>query len=91
MQGKKVNIHKANAINMATAIEIGRIREQFASMIFKPVKPGTELDLEKETWRLVNKQMISAVHGRFQFKNDNIKPSAMLPYFDHCGKYYTVR
>jgi len=91
MPGKAVHVHKDDAIKKATPMEIGRIREPLSSMIFKPAKAGAEVDLEKETWKLVNKQMISAVHGRFQFKCDNIKPAGMLPYFDHCGKYYTVR
>ena len=91
MPGKPVHFHGEGAIKMAKNMAVGTIKEPFTAQIFKHIKPEGEVSIEKETWKLVNKKMVSAVHGVFQFKNDKFKISAMLPYYDHCGKYYTVR
>lgn len=88
---KGANIHSEKAINIAATLSIGKIQDTLKAQIFKT--PNTEdlKTLELENWRVVKKEMLTAAHARFQFKNDKYKVNGFLPYFDHCGKYYTVR
>jgi hypothetical protein len=59
-------------------------------MIFRPIGDAPKGKLANENWKIVSKSMISSVHGVFQLKNPNYKIAGVLPYFDHCGKYYKV-
>ena len=69
---------------------IGEIEEDLQCKIFRPTGELKEGKLEDQTWKVVSKTMLSGVHARFQLKNPNYKIAGILPYFDHCGKYYTV-
>lgn len=89
MKGHPVHFHTEAAMKKASGIEIGKIMEPLTAKIFKPLSSGAG-PIENETWKMVKKEMLTTVHARFQFKNENYKVSAMQPYFDHCGKYYTV-
>eukprot|EP01022_Parablepharisma_sp_SALTPOND_P020923 TRINITY_DN3934_c0_g1_i1.p1 TRINITY_DN3934_c0_g1~~TRINITY_DN3934_c0_g1_i1.p1 ORF type:complete len:445 (-),score=59.50 TRINITY_DN3934_c0_g1_i1:145-1479(-) len=75
-----------NAENMT----VGRIKDPLPELVFRPINPSLGLIPKNETWKLVDKEMITPVHGEFKLRSENFKVSGMLPYFDHCGKYFTV-
>jgi len=90
MPGAKIHFHSEEAMKKFESLKVGKIRNELAPMIFKPVTSPATLQPQDCTWKLVSKKMISSVHAVFQFKCDQYKVAGMLPYFDHCGKYYTL-
>ena len=85
-----VHYHTPSALKMMQRLSVGKIKEGLSAAIFKPRSPSASIDPKDDTWKLINKKMLTAVHAVFQFKSENHKITAMLPYFDHCGKYYTL-
>ena len=90
MPGKSVHTHAAGPIKMAENMSVGRIREPLRAAIFRPIKTVTVDELETQKWTIIKKTMLNGAHAVFRFTNENFKIAGILPYFDHCGKYYTV-
>jgi len=88
--GKAPHAHTDGSIQLLPNISVGFIKSMLRPKIFRPLKQQTEEALDKETWKVVSKKMISSVHAVFQFRSPNYKVAAILPYFDHCGRYYAV-
>ena len=91
MPKEQVHFHAEGAWMVARKLAIGIIKCSLASKIFIPINPQEKTDVTKDTWKLVSKRMISDVHAIFQFKSSKYKSAGILPYFDHCGKYYAVK
>lgn len=87
---KEVHNHTGTAFSIARNLSAGIIRCNLQQKIFKPIKPQYENMVEHEKWKVCSKKMVSGVHAVFQFRSPNFKVAGMLPFFDHCGKYYTV-
>lgn len=90
MPDKALHIHSELAYKMFEDHTVGEINENFENLIFRPIREPPKEKLANQSWKIVSKKMISSVHGVFQFSNPNYKIAGVLPYFDHCGKYYTV-
>ena len=82
--------HSELAIKMIDNMKVGSIKSELDKIIFRPVRKQAPNEIEKETWKLISKKMISAEHAVFQFRSPNFKVAAMLPDFVNCGKYFTV-
>jgi hypothetical protein len=78
-------------MQLLTKMTVGSIKTGLRAKLFKPVKPLPEDPGEKEVWKLVSKKMCSGAHAVFQFRSAGYKLAGVLPYFDHCGRYYTVQ
>ncbi len=89
-RGRETHTHSEASIHLLTNMSAGTIKSALKPKIFRPIKQQPEEALEKEVWKLVSKKMLSSSHGVFQFRSPNYKVAAILPYFDHCGKYFTV-
>ncbi len=89
-KSKEVHHHSESAMQLLANLSVGCIKTGLKQKIFRSIKPQPEDGLDKEVWKLVGKKMITSVHAVFQFRSPNYKVAGMLPYFDHCGRYYTV-
>jgi len=85
-----VHFHSKEAMEIFEGMKIGKIVNEIAPQIFKPVNSEVSLQPQECTWKLASKKMITSCHAVFQFHCDQYKIAGMLPYFDHCGKYYTL-
>eukprot|EP00826_Nyctotherus_ovalis_P052757 TRINITY_DN6755_c0_g1_i6.p1 TRINITY_DN6755_c0_g1~~TRINITY_DN6755_c0_g1_i6.p1 ORF type:complete len:243 (+),score=42.90 TRINITY_DN6755_c0_g1_i6:143-871(+) len=89
MPGGRAHTHDDKAYKLLGSNVVGEIKEEFQARIFRPLGNVKE-KLENETWKIVSKKMLTSCHGVFQFKNPNYQIAGVLPYFDHCGKYYKL-
>jgi hypothetical protein len=90
LPGKAVHTHGDSAIKVAEKMKVGRIIEPLRTSIFRPTSTVGVDALETQKWTVIKKTMLNGAHAVFRFTNPNFKISGVLPYFDHCGKYYTV-
>lgn len=90
LQGKEMHDHGEMVYGAVSTNAVGEIKENFERQIFRPVGNPPKEKLADQSWKIVSKKMLTGVHGIFQFENPNYKIAGMLPYFDHCGKYFTV-
>ena len=85
------NLYIEPSFDLSKGDIIGNIDDTIMKKVFRPINPSTKIDLENEVWNFVSKEMITEVHAKFKFKNDNYKLSVAIPYLDCCGKYYCVK
>ncbi len=86
---KHAHCHQEAAKKAALALTIGHIKEPARDLIFH----GNEemsVDLERTSWKLVARKMVTTSHAVLQFQAKDVTIAGALPYFDHCGKYYKV-
>lgn len=89
MPGGRAHVHDDKAYKLLGSNTVGEIKEDLQAKIFRPLG-DVKGKVENETWKIVSKKMLTSCHGVFQFKNPNYQIAGVLPYFDHCGKYYKV-
>ncbi len=97
---KHAHMHQADALKLIQGLTIGRILDPQRKALFRMMSHADagdngddegEVDLEKTSWKLVGRKAISASHAMLQFEAKDVTVGVLLPYFDHCGKYYKVR
>lgn len=85
-----MHTHSEGALQITTNMNAGHIISELKHKLFKPMKQQPEEFYEKEQWKLISKKSITSNLAIFQFRSPNYKLSAILPYFENCGQYFTV-